>query len=104
MKNISIDMGENETQKLIESLNKSKNPTHKALLVIANKIDVLNEKMEKERVYTEAKFKEVYNNTRFARQLEKNKKTFMYLGTSLILLAVFGLNAFISYLRKQIGF
>lgn len=104
MNNISINMGESETQKLIESLNKSKNPTHKALLVIANKIDVLNEKIEKDNTNIEEKFKQIYTETRFARQLEKNKKAIMYFGTGVVLLAVFGLNAFISYLRKQIGF
>lgn len=104
MNNISINMGENETQKLIESLNKSKNPTHQALLVIANKIDILNDKIEKSECKTEQSFKKIYTETNFARQLEKNKKIIIYMGTGIILLAVFGVNAFISYLKKQIGF
>lgn len=81
-----------ETEKLIRLLGESKNPTDMALVVLANKLDILDEKIDK-----------LNKSTEFARWIDNNKKFLVSLFSGLIVLALFGLRVFVEFLKRKLG-
>lgn len=81
-----------DTERLVKLLAQSENPTDMALIILANKIDSL-----------ESKIQDLNEATRFARQLNENKKTIISVVTAVIVFAAFGVSGFIEFIKAKLG-
>lgn len=81
-----------ETEKLIRLIGGSESPTDIALVILANKLDILDEKIDK-----------LSESTQFARWIDKNKKIIGSIFVGLIVFAIFGLKGLIEFFKKKIG-
>lgn len=81
-----------DTERLVKLLAHSENPTDMALIILANKIDNL-----------ESKIQDLNEATRFARQLDENKKTIISIVTAVIVFAAFGVSEFIEFIKAKLG-
>ena len=81
-----------DTERLVKLLAQSENPTDMALIILANKIDNL-----------ESKIQDLNEATRFARQLDENKKTIISIVTAVIVFAAFGVSEFIEFIKTKLG-
>lgn len=81
-----------DTERLVKLLAQSENPTDMALIILANKIDNL-----------ESKIQDLNEATRFARQLDENKKTIISVVTAVIVFAAFGVSEFIEFIKTKLG-
>ena len=75
-----------------EANSQSENPTDMALIILANKIDSLEDKIQ-----------ELNKATKFARQLDENKKTIMSIMTAIIIFAAFGVSELIEFIKIKLG-
>lgn len=103
-----------ETEKLIKILQGSENPTDMALVILANKIDSLDKKLDdfkkdnEQKVKeladeTKVQFKSLESSTQFARWLEHHKKPLTVLVSLLVILATCGISGIVSYLKNILG-
>lgn len=84
------------TEKLIELIGSSKNPTDIALVLLAQKIDELEKKIDTRLLTVEEK-------TKFARWLDEHKSIIKTTSVCMFILATFGISVVIEYLKKQVG-
>ena len=81
-----------DTERLVKLLAQSENPTDMALIILANKINSLEDKIQ-----------ELNKATKFARQLDENKKTIMSIMTAIIIFAAFGVSELIEFIKIKLG-
>lgn len=81
-----------ETEKLIRILEESENPTDMALIILANKIDSLDQKIDK-----------LKEETKFAAWITKNKKAVVGVCVFLLVFACFGVQGVIELLKNKLG-
>ena len=107
-----------ETEKLIKILQGSQNPTDMALIILANKMDDINKKLdtgmtelrvEMKRqvdelsIETKKQIEEIRQATLFAKWMGLHKKLLIALSTVLIILSVFGLSGLVSWIKNKFG-
>lgn len=81
-----------ETEKLIRILEESENPTDMALIILANKIDGLDQKIDK-----------LKEDTKFAAWITRNKRFVAGICVVLLVFACFGIQGVIELLRNKLG-
>lgn len=81
-----------ETEKLIRILEESENPTDMALIILANKIDSLDQKIDK-----------LKEETKFAAWITKNKKAVVGVCVLLLVFACFGVQGVIELFKNKLG-
>lgn len=81
-----------ETERLVRILGQSDNPTDIALIILANKIDMLDGKIDK-----------LDQSTEFARWIGRNKSTITTIGVVFLVFALFGFRGLVEYLKKKVG-
>lgn len=81
-----------DTERLIKLLANSKNPTDMALIILANKIDGIEERM-----------KDLDKATECARWIDKNKKSIISVALALFIFSTFGLAKFMEFIKVKIG-
>lgn len=81
-----------ETERLVRILGSSENPTDMALIILANKIDKLDEKIDK-----------LDKATEFARWIDRNKKIISSILVALMVFAVFGMKGLVDLFKNRVG-
>lgn len=107
-----------ETEKLVKILQGSQNPTDMALIILANKMDEINTKLDNNIKELDLKFEKRFNDlssktdkqieelrkaTCFARWLGLHKKLIITISTVISVLAIFGVSGVISWFRNKLG-
>lgn len=103
-----------ETEKLIKILNGGNNPTDMALIILANKLDDLSNKVdlsikstddkcEEITLATEKKFIKLREEIKFAKWLETNKRIIRIAASVIIVLSIYGLSGLVSYIKTKLG-
>lgn len=107
-----------ETEKLVKILQGSQNPTDMALIILANKMDEINTKLDNNirelDIKFEQRFKELSEKTdqqieelrkatRFARWMDSHKKPITILSVIVLILATCGISGVISWLKNKFG-
>ena len=81
-----------ETERLIRILEESENPTDMALIILANKIDSLDQKIDK-----------LKEDTKFAAWITRNKKFVVGVFVVLLVFACFGFQGVVELLKNKLG-
>ncbi len=107
-----------ETEKLVKILQGSQNPTDMALIILANKMDDINSKIDKNirelDLKFEKKFEDLSENTTkqieelkkatsFSRWLDTHKKPIVCLVTILMVLSIWGVSGVAQWLKIKLG-
>ena len=107
-----------ETEKLVKILQGSQNPTDMALIILANKMDDINEKLDNNIRELDAKFEQRFNElsaktdkqieelkkaTHFARWMDNHKKPLLVVSTILLILATCGLSGLVAWIKTKLG-
>lgn len=107
-----------ETEKLVKILQGSQNPTDMALIILANKMDSINEKIDTNIRELDVKFEKRFDElttktdkqieelrkaTRFARWMDSHKKPLMAISTLLIVLATCGISGVVAWIKTKLG-
>lgn len=107
-----------ETEKLIKLLQGSQNPTDMGMIILANKMDDINNKLDKNIAELDRKFELKFNElsqktdsqieelkkaTYFARWLEHHKKPIISVITMLIVFALFGIGGIVTWIKNKLG-
>lgn len=108
-----------ETEKLVKILQGSQNPTDMALIILANKMDEINSKLDNNIKELDCKFeqrfkelsektdeqiKELRKATSSARWLDSHKKPLTVIVTILFILATCGLGGIVAWAKNKLGY
>lgn len=107
-----------ETEKLVKILQGSQNPTDMGMIILANKMDEINTKLDKNIQELDRKFElrfnelsqktdkqieELRKSTHFARWVDSHKKPLTTIFTFLTVLAFCGVSGIVTWLKNKLG-
>ena len=107
-----------ETEKLVKILQGSQNPTDMALIILANKMDDINSKIDRNIKELDLKFEKKFEDlsidtnkridelkkaTVFSRWLDTHKKPILLLATILLVFSICGIQGVVQWIKIKLG-